>query len=216
MSENQNPNTQAADEDRGIFRGFTLIELMLVVAIISILTGIAFISMMHYGMLIRANAASRQLGGHIRTARAEAIRNGRSFCMQFDTGGVASNTYHFGQSAGEAHTGSSCSFDGSSKQYTLEDGIAFGVPSAPVAPVPGHQPPSTGCALYIGGQGCPSVPVFMRRNGSINFDGVVYLGPRTDVAGTGARFDRLRAVDWSSGSGRIRVWKFRHRDGTWR
>ncbi len=215
MSESQNPNTQAVDEDRGIFRGFTLIELMLVVAIISILTGIAFISMMHYGMLIRANASSRQLGGHIRTARAEAIRNGRSYCLQFETSGATSNTYHFGQSAGESHSGSTCSFDGSSKQYTLEDGIAFGTPRAPIAPVPGHSSPGS-CALHIGGTGCPSVPVFLHRDGSMNFDGVVYLGPRSDVTGTGARVDRLRAVDWSGGSGRIRVWKFRHRDGTWR
>jgi prepilin-type N-terminal cleavage/methylation domain-containing protein len=215
MSENQNPNTQAVDEDRGIFRGFTLIELMLVVAIISILTGIAFISMMHYGMLIRSNASSRQLGGHIRTARAEAIRSGRSYCLQFDTTSTGNNTYHFGQSESESHSGSACSFDGSSKQHTLEDGIAFGLPNLTVAPVPGHNPPGD-CAFHLDGS-CSTMPVFLRRDGSMNFDGVVYLGPRSDVTGgTGRRPDRLRAVDWSGGSGRVRVWKFQHRKGTWR
>ncbi len=215
MSENQNPNAQSGSEDRGIFRGFTLIELMLVVAIISILTGIAFISMMHYGMVIRANASSRQLGGHLRQARASAIRSGRSYCVQFDTTSGAYNTYHYGQDSTESHSGGSCSFDGVSKQYTLDDGIAFGTPNATVYPVPGHPMPGS-CALYINGKPCPSVPVFMRRDGSINFPGVVYLGPKSDVTSTGTRFDRLRAIDWSAGSGRIRVWKYKHQDGVWR
>lgn len=200
-------------EDRGVFQGFSLIELMMVVAIMSILAAIAFISMLHYRLVINANASARALGGHIQVARAAAIRDGHSYCFKFVTSGN-NNTYVFGRSSTESAE-DPCSFSGTTRSYTLEAGINFGG-AAQAGGIPNRPPASSSCGVFLGSSCAGSTGFLLRRDGSMSFDGVAYVAPGQDMGGTGTRYDRLRGVDWTAGSGRVRTWKFQSTSGLWR
>ena len=191
---NITPPTEEGEEGGGLLRGFSLIELMLVIAIISILTAIGFLSILHYRMVIHVNASARDLGGHMRLARAAAIRDGRSFQFVF-----GADSYLYALDAGEDGT-----FDETAISHSLQKGITFGYMSG-IANVPGHKYPVL-CSVYVGGD-CGS-QVFFRRDGSISNDGVGYIIPARDATGTGLRDDRQRAVDWTASTGRVRVWHY--------
>jgi prepilin-type N-terminal cleavage/methylation domain-containing protein len=187
-------------------RGFTLVELIVVVAIIGILTAIAFVSLLHYRTVIRVNATARDLAGHMRLARAKAIRDGRSVMANFDAN---QNRYVIVQDPEED---GQAPYGGGPRVYYLQPGIRFGYfPS--INNVPGHRYPVT-CAIDI--RNCGSSFAHFRRDGSVTYDGVLYLIPSVDLSATGNRDDRMRAVDWDSMTGRIRVWKWKYRDRTWR
>lgn len=190
---------QRGDERGGIMRGFSLIELLVVIAIISILVGIGFLSMLHYGMVIRVNASARDLGGHMRVARAEAISSGTRYLFRFSP----DQTYLYGPS----NVGGN-GFAGSVKSNLLQEGIVFGVLSASPA-VPGHHFPPCGINIHLNGAAdCATRDVLVNRDGTFNVDGVAYMIPAIDRSGTGVRDDRQRAVDWSASSGRVRVWRY--------
>lgn len=211
-------------------KGFSLIELMVVVALIAILTSIAFLSILHYRMTIRVNSSVRDLAGHMRVAKASAIRDGVpyvfSFVEQADKGGF---TY-----------GRDANFDGApdgrSRTYWFSSGIIYSYPQGAgignIPGVPGHAAPNTmGCAKYTTVNGAESCSfgnyVILDRDGSIvenattqagriRTDGVAYLIPAMDVSGTGSRDDRVRAVDWVGSTGRIRMWDYKSSVHQWR
>ncbi len=197
-------------------RGFTLIEMMVIVALIGILTAIGFVSMLHYRSIIRVNASARDVAGQFRLARAKAIRDGRSVMVSFPS---AVNQYTLGIDADESGT-----FDTSfPKDRYLQTGIVFGYCDDPlIDQVPGHTNPVS-CPVEING-GCPTGLArhfHFRHDGTASFTGVVYLIPSVDLSATGNRPDRMRAVDWESATGRVRVWKRKEkapegRKGRWR
>jgi type II secretion system protein H len=209
------PRTERDEDDRGFMSGFSLIELMLVIAIISILAAIAFLSMLHYGAIIRVNASARELGGHMRVARAEAISSGQRYLFRF----LNSNTYLYGPA-----DGTGWNFAGLTKTYRLQDGILFTIPSGgglgSAIAVPGHPTPPP-CAVDVHAfTSCGNSPsgfkdLQMFRDGTFSSDGVAYMAPSMDAAGTGARDDRMRSVDWSGTTGRVRVWRYFARDFVW-
>jgi prepilin-type N-terminal cleavage/methylation domain-containing protein len=189
----------------GILRGFSLIELMLVIAIISILTAIAFISMLHYQLIINVNASARDLGGQMRMVRASAIREGRPYLFTF-----GANYYNYG-----VDEGMDGSFDGRAPRKYLQPGIVFGY-MANTVQVPGHPyPVTTPVCIHTSGGACGPYFHFL-RDGTSTYGGVAYMIPGKDRSGTGARDDRERAVDWTSSSGRIRVWKYNASNHQWR
>lgn len=194
-------------------RGFSLLELMLVVAIIGILTAIAFISMLHYRTVIRVNASAREMAGHMRYARAKAIKNNRAVMVRFDNTGDQ-NTYYVGIDADENGT-----YDGIFQMYKLQPGIIFGYYPT-INQIPGHRYPVPD-SIDIDNTGAGKGSSVTNKDhfnydGSANFGGVAYIIPKTDLSATGSRPDRMRAVSWEKTTGRIRAWKWKHIDRTWR
>ncbi len=186
-------------------KGFTLVELMVVISIIGILAGIAFVSMMHYRTVIRVNASARDLSGQLRLARAKAVKDGVSMMVNF-TENPSSPNYQIGRDAAEDGV-----FDGFFHTYYLQPGIKFGYPTGglSISAVPGHHYPVMH-AIDIR-NGTTNVTRFhFRQDGTASLDGVVYLIPSIDNSATGNRDDRCRAVDWESTTGRIRTWKWKY------
>jgi len=68
-------------------RGFSLIELMVVVAIILILSIVAVPSLVNVTPGYRLRKAARELCGHMRQARATAVRQNRKILLQLNPAG---------------------------------------------------------------------------------------------------------------------------------
>jgi type IV fimbrial biogenesis protein FimT len=174
--------------------GFTLVELIVVVALIGILTTIGFISILHYQQVIRVNASARDVAGHLRVARAQAVRDGVSVQVSFNPN---ASSYNIG-----------------TRTYYLQTGVYWDYYKQNQLPnVPGHPYPIP-AAVDIGDGTATSFN--FQYDGTASVSGVVYMCPETDNVGTGARPDHNRAVDWEATTGRVRVWEFYASSNTWR
>jgi prepilin-type N-terminal cleavage/methylation domain-containing protein len=194
-------------------KGFTLIELTIVIAIIGIMSAVAFLSILHYRMVIRVNSSARDVAGQIRQARAMAIHDDAPVLVYFYPGGAGGDSYMVAKDNDEDKDNGFTS----GKTYKLEENIVFGVYPT-MQNVPGHKSPqrNSSCGIDINpGEDCTRSYVYFRRDGGANFQGVVYLAPWDDVKGTGKRDDRQRAVDWEGPTGRIRLWKWSRQTQSW-
>ncbi len=68
-------------------KGFTLLEVLIVIALIAIMTTIAGYYMGNQGKLAQLKSVARDLVGHMNLARTGAIRDGRPWAIQFNPGG---------------------------------------------------------------------------------------------------------------------------------
>ena len=213
--------------------GFSLIELMVVIAVIAILSAIAVLSILHYRMVIRVDASARNVAGHLRIARANAIRDGRTWSFGFH---VDLDKFYYGP-----NQNADANFDsGRTYNYSLEPGIVFGY-TLGTEKVPAHPDPtandcaamsvaaSTTYCLHNASVGDMVNMIHFHRNGSIFMrekdasdvitdhitDGVAYLIPDGDQSGTGLRDDRQRATDWIGITGRIRLWRYASAEHEW-
>lgn len=204
-------------------KGFSLIELMVVIAIIAILASIAFLSMLHYRMTIRVNASARDLAGHMRIARANAIRDGQTWTFKFIQAGT--NGFYYGQDIDANGV-----VDGVSRTKYFASGIVYGFRAGTVS-IPGHadvnsvahpvfttvsggsQPLLSGQYIHFGRNGT----TFESYSGiNTPTDGAAYIIPSMDIGGTGARDDRQRGVDWFGNTGRIRLWYYHASSHRWK
>jgi prepilin-type N-terminal cleavage/methylation domain-containing protein len=213
-------------EEKEEKRGFSLIELMVVIAIIAILTSIAFLSMLHYRMNIRVNSSARDLAGHLRMARANAIKDGQPWTFIFLSGNPGGYNYGPDGNADGAIVGAS-------RTEYFAKGIVYGFTEG-IVPVPTHGDPNAIGAPVFSTLGSSEVPIAgsnnyitFDRNGSIirlvggattrnATSGIAYIIPQLDMSGTGKRDDRQRAVGWHGASGRIRLWDYHATRHQWR
>jgi prepilin-type N-terminal cleavage/methylation domain-containing protein len=158
-----------------IIKGFTLTEVMIVVAIIGVMAAIAIPNLSDMAIKIRANSAAREIFGDLYWARTQAIKTGRNFRVDFNAG------------AGS---------------YTITNVTTGGVERTTVLTMkyPGFVFGGNGVAMPITGDN----PLVFRPNGrpSTTTGSIIHLFPGFDST---VRDDRRRRVVVEGATGRVRI-----------
>ena len=179
-------------------RGFSLLEILTAVAIISIILAMA---MLNYGSILpnfKANAAMDQLLYQLRSARERAIAHRREVQVQF----VGNNQLTITEIwlVGTAPPAATVSFEGGA-QYTV-----FG--TVPDLPAPFNF--GNGAPVYFGGiSGGPPIMKFSTTGSFI--DGGNTLVNGTVFMGIPGRASTARAISILGSTGRVREY---HWDGS--
>ena len=171
-------------------RGFTLVEVMIVIAIIGVMVGLVTPSLLGAIPGMRASGAAREILFDLRLARTLAIEKGVRAVVEFDA--PSSTHYRLFQdnNADGAYTAGT---DTLVKEVTLVDRYkAIALKSND------GTAPADGVDL----DGAGSNSITFRTNGSASGSGAVYVMPSTDA---GTRNDRNLRVRVISSTGNVRT-----------
>lgn len=161
------PVDRASRRARG---GLTLIELVVILAIIGIVVGLAASSMSGWSDNQRLSSSVRTIATAFSYARGEAIRTGNIHLVfvQTDAGGTALSTDAVVLNDGQAgSTDQNCAIDAgeSMESFSLDEGIAFGV-SVATAKVPTDAGQGVlGASTFEDAGGNPATWVMFRPEG---------------------------------------------------
>ena len=180
-------------------RGFTIAELMIVVAIVGVLLLVSIPALKSMLSATRVNAAARDLATKLQAVRMQAVTKRANYQVQFDT---------------TNHTFTICTDKDASNSITCTAGnadvlktvsIKTKYPGAVLGYVSGAKNTSgndiTSAVMFSLG----ATKVTFKPFGTADINGTVYLIPSADLA-TG-RKDRMRAITILLQTGRVKLWK---------
>jgi prepilin-type N-terminal cleavage/methylation domain-containing protein len=170
-------------------RGFTLVEAMIVIAIIGIMSGFAAPSLLGSLPGMRASGAAREVLSDLRSARTLAIKAGCPVVVKFT---ASPGGYVVALDRDLDHDVSAG--DEVKKTVVLTDqynGVEFNTNVGTVGTKP-----------FALGTGVANAVTF-RTNGSASETGEVYLMPSQDVSGTDTKRNRRILIAGSTGNIRI-------------
>ncbi len=199
-------------------RGVTLLELMVVVAIIGVMVAIAVPSYYAWLPKLKVNQAIFQLSGDLQYARLRAISENIPWEVQFNIAGNSysiyrdpKDTFNPANPSGTASLVKTVQLVDNSGSIMAVRSVVFGYN------VTGNDP--NGAPLLAGGA---SNAVFSSSdyekflpNGTADYNGAVYLIPQEDL--TANRYDRNRAITITGLTGLIKTWQHdSSQSGSWK
>ncbi|MDF1555839.1 MAG: GspH/FimT family pseudopilin [Deferrisomatales bacterium] len=179
--------------------GFTLVEAMIVVAIIAVMLAVSAPGLLAGLPAMRVNGAARQLLSDLRLARTRSVEQGQWVLVQFDTG---ADTYLLAYDVNKDNQYTVAADGDPFKQVDLDDdypSILFGTTVASTS--------ADGVNLDSG----TANTVTFRSNGTSGESGEVYLMPSAD-SGT-SNTDRNRRVLLIGATGNLSIESYS--GGTW-
>ena len=170
-------------------KGFTIIEMMIVIAIIGILSMIAVPDFLGLTSRARLKSAARDIVSNMQLARVKAIRDGSPWAVQFDTGDARYRVLSNKGADGNWNTGDDTVY----KTVNLSDysGVSYGSDHGPRAT--GLSDPADGVSFNSHN----SNRAIFNSNGTSSA-GIVYV-----KNGDGDTF----AVGAASAAGRVKAWR---------
>lgn len=177
-------------------RGFTLIEVIIVIAMMSILSAMAYYYLGNKGHRGQLRSAAAELVGHMNLARVGAIRDTRPWAIEFNPGG---NSYEIFNDSGEDFAPEDPS---DPVDWTDDDEILFRTANLPQNVRFGSSQGMLDGVPVDDGVSFGNNRIIFWPNGTCSESGTVYL---TTVGGS------TFAVTSFSATGRVRV---RSNDGS--
>lgn len=190
-------------------KGFTLIEMMIVVALIGILLAIGVPSIMSQRPLWRTNGAARELLTNMRLTQSKSIRAGDPFSISFDGPGRTYTIFRDdGENGGTKGNGIQDGDEVTIKTVTLYTQVKFGVIGSPDA-LKGGAIETDGINFTSKGGGAPKSMTFhpdgsVRKPDGTAEDGTAYFYPDT----TPQLAAWQRAVEVVGNTGRVKVYSW--------
>ncbi|WP_347273076.1 GspH/FimT family pseudopilin [Candidatus Kuenenia sp.] len=197
-------------------KGFSLIELIVVMAIMGIAAGIAVPVYNNMKPQIRLNGAARQVMGDLMWARMRAISENNNYVIAFGEAGptLTNDTYYIYDDNDNDFSSVGIEADELVKEVVIPDkykdmgyGYASGIKKTD------NTNTLTGDAVTFNSGGA-SKPIWFnfKPNGSPNITGTIYLIPDEDEAS--GRKDRSRALSVNQ-TGRIKSWRYNMASNLW-
>jgi type IV fimbrial biogenesis protein FimT len=174
-------------------RGFTLVEVMIVIAVIGIMTGLMAPSLLGALPGMRASGAARDVLSDMRLARTMAVDKGVPAIVDFDAPASTHYRVYLDRDGDGTYTTGT---DTMIREVTLTDeykGVALKSNDG--------SAPADGVDL----DGVGSNSITFRTNGSANGSGAAYVMPAADAGG---RSDRNRRVRVVAATGNVRIENF--------
>lgn len=167
--------------------GFTLLELMVALAIVAIGAALAFPTFADYRVRARLKGAGRDLYSTMQRARINALRDHSSWAIQFEPG---SGRYHLISDPGADGEWGTLGDNDIEKTMVLSDygNISFGTGDA--GPRPGASEPGDGCSFN-------NERVVFNSDGTTSINGTVYVKNEKGYC---------FAVDALGATGRLKAW----------
>ena len=181
--------------------GISLVEILTVLAIVTVMVGLAVPSILSWLNKYRVDSATREVTYNLMLARSRAVSNNNDVIVTF-VSGAGSFKYEVHDdtnSNGIRESGEAI------KVVYLEDPIEFGG-NLGVMNIQGSPIPSNGLIL-----GADSQIVFDSK-GMASESGSVYLIPRIDYD---SRNDRMRAVSILQSTGNVESWRYAEDASPW-
>lgn len=183
-------------------RGFTIVELMISVAIAGLLTLMSVPTFMGMLAAVRVNAAARDLATEIQWARMRAVTKRTDYRVQFDTTDHTLTICSCTASNVQCTDAITCTADDPNVVKTValqekyQQSIIFGY-------VSGAK--NTSGEAITGAVTFAADNVTFKSFGTANKAGTVYVISSADLAV--GRKDRMRAITVLSQTGRVKLWK---------